>query len=46
MARANYGALAETPEVIFGGARPRNASMGISEFNQVNFIATQLVFQI
>lgn len=36
--RANYGALAETPEVVFGGVRPRNSSLGRSEFNQVKAI--------
>lgn len=38
MARAiNYGAFGETPEVVFGGVRPRNTSMGRSEFNQVKY---------
>ena len=35
MARANYGAFSETPEVVFGGGRPRNSSLCRSEFNQV-----------
>jgi hypothetical protein len=35
MARANYGAFSETPEVVFGGSRPRNPSLCRSEFNQV-----------
>lgn len=36
MARANYGTLKETPDVMFAGTtRSRNTSMSRTEFNQV-----------
>ncbi|XP_057369135.1 syntaxin-7-like [Daphnia carinata] len=44
--RANYGALAETPEVVFGGVRPRNSSLGRSEFNQLSETISSNLFTI
>lgn len=46
MARANYGAFSETPEVVFGGGRPRNPSLCRSEFNQLSETISSNLFTI
>jgi len=46
MARSNYGALSETPDVIFGGTRPRNSNVARSEFNQLSETISSNIFTI
>jgi len=46
MARANYGALSEAPEIVFGGTRPRNIGAVRSEFNQLSETISSNIFTI